>query len=143
MSLINCPECGKEISDKSEKCIHCGYPLRKNTIINNREYNLSYELGLALNNKNIEAIKSVREKTGLGLADGKSIVDYMIEHKECPDILHFDIKQTLDIPKCPTCNSTNINRVSGTSKAVSVVMFGLLSQKVKKTYHCDNCGYEW
>lgn len=24
--LINCPECGKEVSDKSKNCIHCGYP---------------------------------------------------------------------------------------------------------------------
>ena len=34
MALIKCPECGKEISDKSEKCIHCGFPLvkEKNTI---------------------------------------------------------------------------------------------------------------
>ena len=28
MALIKCPECSKDISDKSEKCIHCGYPLR-------------------------------------------------------------------------------------------------------------------
>lgn len=27
MSMINCPECGKEISDISEKCINCGFPL--------------------------------------------------------------------------------------------------------------------
>ena len=27
MALIKCPECGKEISDKSNQCIHCGYPL--------------------------------------------------------------------------------------------------------------------
>lgn len=27
MALIVCPECGKEISDKSEACIHCGFPL--------------------------------------------------------------------------------------------------------------------
>lgn len=27
MALINCPECGKEISDRSESCIHCGYPI--------------------------------------------------------------------------------------------------------------------
>ena len=26
--LINCPECGKEVSNKSEKCIHCGYPFK-------------------------------------------------------------------------------------------------------------------
>jgi len=29
MALIKCPECGKEISDKAPKCIHCGYPLNK------------------------------------------------------------------------------------------------------------------
>lgn len=28
MALLNCPECGKEISDKSKTCIHCGYPLK-------------------------------------------------------------------------------------------------------------------
>lgn len=28
MALINCPECGKEISDKSEKCIGCGFPIK-------------------------------------------------------------------------------------------------------------------
>ncbi len=27
MALIKCPECGKEISEKSSKCINCGYPL--------------------------------------------------------------------------------------------------------------------
>ena len=27
MALIKCPECGKEISDKSKTCINCGYPI--------------------------------------------------------------------------------------------------------------------
>ena len=27
MALINCPECGKEISDKAVACINCGFPL--------------------------------------------------------------------------------------------------------------------
>ena len=30
MALIKCPECGKEISDKAQDCIHCGYKLNKN-----------------------------------------------------------------------------------------------------------------
>lgn len=29
MSLIKCPECGAMISDKAEKCPHCGYPFEK------------------------------------------------------------------------------------------------------------------
>ena len=28
MALIKCPECGKEISDQSKSCIHCGCPLQ-------------------------------------------------------------------------------------------------------------------
>lgn len=29
MALIKCPECGNEISSKSNQCIHCGYPLQE------------------------------------------------------------------------------------------------------------------
>lgn len=46
-------------------------------------------------------------------------------------------------PRCPTCRSTNIKKVSATSKVGSVVMWGIFSQKVKKQFHCNNCGYEW
>lgn len=28
MALISCPECGQNVSDKAEDCIHCGYPIR-------------------------------------------------------------------------------------------------------------------
>ena len=30
MSLINCPECGKEISDKAKMCPNCGYKFKNN-----------------------------------------------------------------------------------------------------------------
>ena len=29
MALISCPQCGTQISDKAEKCIHCGYILKE------------------------------------------------------------------------------------------------------------------
>ena len=28
MSMIKCPECGKELSDKAETCINCGFPIK-------------------------------------------------------------------------------------------------------------------
>lgn len=31
MALINCPECGKEISDMVKRCPNCGYPIKKKT----------------------------------------------------------------------------------------------------------------
>ena len=30
MALINCPECGKEVSDQSNNCPNCGYPISNN-----------------------------------------------------------------------------------------------------------------
>ena len=46
-------------------------------------------------------------------------------------------------PKCPTCSSTNLKKISTVSKAVNTAMFGLLGTKRNKTFHCNNCGYEW
>lgn len=31
MALINCPECGKEISSQANNCPHCGYPISERT----------------------------------------------------------------------------------------------------------------
>jgi hypothetical protein len=46
-------------------------------------------------------------------------------------------------PKCPTCQSPDIARLTSTQKAVSVGLFGLFSGRVRKTFHCNNCKYEW
>lgn len=48
-----------------------------------------------------------------------------------------------DIPKCPTCKSTRIHKISMTSKTINTAIFGLFGTKRHKTYHCDNCSYEW
>lgn len=29
MALIECPECGKKVSDIAVVCVHCGYPIEK------------------------------------------------------------------------------------------------------------------
>lgn len=31
MALIKCPECGREISDTNEKCMYCGYLVKRKT----------------------------------------------------------------------------------------------------------------
>ena len=33
MSLIDCPECNKEVSDSSSSCTHCGFPLEKEKVL--------------------------------------------------------------------------------------------------------------
>lgn len=140
MALIKCPECGKEISDKSDKCIHCGFPLRSTPIIqeniNGKYYDVTF-----LRDTNIPLIRKVKklnELTNCGLVQAKEIAQkYHIEQESSKP------KEEDNKPKCPTCGSTNLSKVSTMSKAGSVFMWGLFSQKVKKTWHCNNCKYEW
>ena len=40
MALINCPECGKEISNTAKRCIHCGYNLKKGTKENKKVFTI-------------------------------------------------------------------------------------------------------
>ena len=47
------------------------------------------------------------------------------------------------VPKCPTCQSTNIRKMSGVERGVSIYTFGIFSKKINKTFKCQNCGYTW
>ena len=40
---------------------------------------------------------------------------------------------------CPYCNSTNVNKISGSKKAASIIGFGILSNKIGKQWHCNSC----
>lgn len=54
-----------------------------------------------------------------------------------------EAQDLLNKPKCPTCNSTNLKKISATSKVINTAMFGLFGTKRFKQFHCNNCGYEW
>lgn len=51
-------------------------------------------------------------------------------------------QEICSIPHCPTCNSTDISRISTTAKVVNTAMFGILGQKRKHQFKCNNCKYE-
>ena len=146
--LINCPECNKEISDKSKTFIHCGFPLNTNNIclVNGKEYDLSFLLN---DSEYIDKLVEFVQLTDCYFGDSSEEITKIIENKKIPDILNiktneqFKQQANSNKPKCPTCDSTKLSKVSTISKASSVVLWGLFSQKVKKTWHCNNCGYEW
>ena len=49
------------------------------------------------------------------------------------------------IPKCPTCGSTNIRRITATERGMNAVMFGVFGTKRKCQFECQNqnCKYRW
>lgn len=46
-------------------------------------------------------------------------------------------------PKCPHCQSTNIAKISGAERTMSVIGLGILSKKINKSFKCKSCGYTW
>lgn len=52
-------------------------------------------------------------------------------------------KEWLNKPKCPTCGSTRVKKISTTSKVAGAAMFGLLSKTARSQFKCEQCGYKW
>lgn len=51
--------------------------------------------------------------------------------------------QKANVPRCPTCGSTNVEKISTAKKAFGFAMAGLFSSNLGKTMKCKNCGYKW
>lgn len=147
--LIKCPECKKEISNKSNMCIHCGFPMNKmkNSIcvINNTPYDFLVVLNKIQNNEPIGlVIRTIRGICDMSLSDSKKLYDYIIENHAIPESFECEIIiNQSNQPKCPTCGSVNIRKISATKKAASIIGLGILSNNIGKTYQCLNCKYKW
>lgn len=154
MSLIKCPECGKEISDKAKLCPSCGFPINieENYIckINGVDINLEFALETAKNDNKISMedrayiLNRIKKITNLQYPDKlycKIVAEKKIPKEFNDKTIIVPTKQF--IPKCPHCQSTNIAKISGTERAMSVIGLGILSKKINKSFKCKNCGYTW
>lgn len=76
------------------------------------------------------------------------------EYRESPEGIEEQNQQTrkwmrsqqnsnIGVPKCPTCGSTNIRKISTGERMVSVGILGLFSKKINKSFKCNSCGYTW
>lgn len=48
-----------------------------------------------------------------------------------------------NIPKCPTCQSENIKKISVAKRATHGALFGIFSKTAFSQFECNNCGYKW
>lgn len=46
-------------------------------------------------------------------------------------------------PKCPTCGSTNISKLTATNRLVHGAAFGLFSKTARSQWKCKSCGNLW
>ena len=142
MALIKCPECGKEISDQSLQCIHCGFPIKRVNIciLNGREQDLSFLLDESLHD--FECIIKINQLTGSCYETAVDIVNKIRETKVIPKYLTIKTKDEYlrekNQPKCPKCGSTSI----GVANKGFSLLTGFLGSG-KTMNFCQNCGYKW
>lgn len=52
-------------------------------------------------------------------------------------------QQQTCIPRCPTCGSTNIQKVNVSGRAIGGLVFGRLSVEGRAQFFCKDCRYQW
>lgn len=122
-------------------------------------FSFCYKLDKLIDNNNIdEAVNRIQKRfncdqekaNNVFVEYKKQIYDeikkFRDENQLSPQQIAYNnavAKELLNKPKCPTCSSTNVQKISSFSKAGSVAVFGIFSQKVRHQFKCNNCGYEW
>ncbi|MCU6748010.1 zinc ribbon domain-containing protein [Faecalicatena acetigenes] len=144
MALINCPECGKEISEKAHICPNCGCPSSewKSKNLNkeleeffydeNGERLVSEEIEEIILNvlckynedEKIKMIQELQEKTGYDLAETTEIVDRYIsnQNKRIYNDFNADFVE-LEVEKKPFCG---------------IYRYGMFGKKTE--IYCPRCG---
>lgn len=139
-TIMICPHCGRLAWLPEVTCVHCSC-----LMTNYRRWIAADDEGkkeiLSKINQPKE-YKPMENQEWLDEADktDAKIRRYLEKEKEQAEI---EAAKPKYVPHCPTCGSPDIEKISGTSKAVSFALFGVFSSKVRHQFKCKNCGYEW
>lgn len=126
MNLKICPICRSLYPEDFVKCDRCNEELIDNEIYKKWDDNKR--------NEYMRKYKPMYETKPSSVTVNKLSVP--IQYKQ-------DITQQQNIPTCPTCGSTNVEKISTTKKAIGFVAVGVFSSNFGKTMHCKQCGYKW
>lgn len=108
---MECPKCKSKIADDSKECSDCGFDI----VLFNETYQRIYQRKLSELERDE---RQIHNHTINGTAHSNNEV-----HK----------------PRCPYCNSERLTKITSVDKVVNIAMFGLLGNKRKYQWHCNNC----
>lgn len=104
------------------------------------EFMKKFEDALADKDK-LKIVNMLVEKYNCGFDEARMVADYFIDGTLPQRTVNNNSNSNVNIPKCPTCGSTNITKIGTFNRMLSTGLFGLASGKIGKTMKCNNCGY--
>lgn len=139
-----CIKCGRELFDRDIQCDKCG---NKNLMNGDDVDKIIKEFSTASKLKKRTMLqddtkKSIYEKIINKPKDNFSIdLGPQNNNMDFQRIKDHTLNPTPPTPviACPYCHSTNTTKISAASKAGSVFLFGIFSQKVRHQWHCNEC----
>lgn len=130
-----CPKCSTFRGcqpNTNQNCHFCNTPMIETDILYKDAF------------MNEEVVKPMKEKYAYNNPLYDKELDKQIREQVRKEVASIrPASQNSNIPKCPTCGSTNIKRISTANRAVSIGLFGILSGKIGKNYECKNCRAKW
>jgi hypothetical protein len=138
-------------SDEFDECIYCGEDLKDGIIETEdtvSEKSISELSDAEILEKYSDYRKRIEKQTGRQMTDFEFLSGIMEARRDSLNHqaeTYFASNKEANVskPKCSTCQSENIQKISAMTKAGSVALWGIFSQKVKKQWHCNSCGSEW
>lgn len=103
-----------------ESAAYYGFTVEEYTIINKIDYRGDFK----------RAMKQLKDENP---------VEFQLKLTEYKN----QISNNTNVPKCPTCGSTDIKKISGGKRWLTTGIFGLASSDVGKTMQCNSCGAKW
>lgn len=128
-------------NDQNSACYKCGLPLIE-TNLSTKEIRIIFETSDDLNF--LKAMMDLKDKDIIEFNLKLSQFENQIKQSQSiKQNQNSNVVQQSNIPKCPTCQSTNIRKIGTGERMGSVIMFGIMSKKMNKTWKCNNCGHTW
>lgn len=56
---------------------------------------------------------------------------------------NYSENEKTNVPKCPTCGSTDLTRLTASSRFIDRMAYGALSPEGKAQFRCNKCEYLW
>ena len=133
-----CPKCGNVtfIETKNEKCNCCNTNLLPTPYTMN-EYLFGNSIDVNIDKKIFDEYIKGNSQFDEELYRSRINKEKLLRQAS------LDKQREQNKPKCPTCGSTNVEKISTTKKAIGFVAVGVFSSNFGKTMHCKNCGYKW
>ena len=143
-TFLYCPACGAEVNPIANKCAYCDSNAEPMETLHDLEYyqNKSQELHGNIFHAMIILLNEEVKNNGI-FTQEKYEMRMDNQYLNSIEISNRVKSVRANIPKCPTCQSQNIRKLTAAKRITHGLAFGLFSKTARSQWVCDNCGNKW